>query len=466
MINNIFIRIKKKIILIGTSGTGKTSFVNKYTKNTFSEVYKATIVSEFGFKVYEKDGKSYRIQLWDLAGQDKNAMVAKIFAKDSHGCIIFSDATNIQTREDTLKWRNSVVEAVKFSDGGKLPCIIAESKSDLIEDKENIENQEKEIKDFAEKNGFDGGFLVSSKLGENIKESIEYLLDIIIEKMDTLKKEDAFTTERKSIILEQNNSINLEEDNSINYIEDNFFISDLKLIIIGSEKTGKTMYLNKLIENNFKNEYKSTKISEYKNMIYEKDKTFYRIHFYDLSGRNRNKKTIKIFDKDAHGCIIISDSTNKQTRDDSFEYKKEIDNSCKFLDGKNIPCILVESKCDLLDEEDNDEEEIQNISIKNGFDGYFLTSAKTGKNIHESMEILINEIIKRMEIMKEQGNNVFTTRRKSVNCDKEYYSMYENRVPSQKYIPKGGYRALIFIFMRLKIMKVKMTIMRKVKKVI
>ena len=42
-----------KIIVIGTSGTGKTSFVNKWTKNIFNEAYKATIVSEFGFKIFE-----------------------------------------------------------------------------------------------------------------------------------------------------------------------------------------------------------------------------------------------------------------------------------------------------------------------------------------------------------------------------------------------------------------------------
>ena len=89
-----------KIIVIGNSGTGKTSFVNKCTKNIFSDTYKATIVSEFGFKIFEKDGKLYRIQLWDLAGQDKNAMVTKIFAKDSHGCIVMADATNLQTREE------------------------------------------------------------------------------------------------------------------------------------------------------------------------------------------------------------------------------------------------------------------------------------------------------------------------------------------------------------------------------
>lgn len=62
------IRGDLKIIVIGTAGTGKTSFVNQWTKNVFNETYKATIVSEFGFKILEINGKIYRIQLWDLAG--------------------------------------------------------------------------------------------------------------------------------------------------------------------------------------------------------------------------------------------------------------------------------------------------------------------------------------------------------------------------------------------------------------
>ena len=51
-------------------------------------------------KIFQYKEKFYRIQLWDLAGQDKNAMVTKIFAKDAHGCVVMSDATNSQTRDE------------------------------------------------------------------------------------------------------------------------------------------------------------------------------------------------------------------------------------------------------------------------------------------------------------------------------------------------------------------------------
>ena len=93
------IRNDLKIIVIGSSGAGKTSFVNKWTKNVFPEDYKATVVSEFGFKIFDHEGKLYRIQIWDLAGQDKNTTVTKIFAKDSHGCVIITDVT----RENNLE---------------------------------------------------------------------------------------------------------------------------------------------------------------------------------------------------------------------------------------------------------------------------------------------------------------------------------------------------------------------------
>ena len=89
-----------KIILVGDCKTGKSNFVNKYTKNSFNDSYKATIVAEFGFKIFEFDSLIYRIHLWDLVGQDKDHMVATIFAKDIHGCIIFADEKNPKTREN------------------------------------------------------------------------------------------------------------------------------------------------------------------------------------------------------------------------------------------------------------------------------------------------------------------------------------------------------------------------------
>ena len=193
-----------KIIVIGNAGTGKTSFVNKWTKNIFNETYKATIVSEFGFKIFEDQNKLYRIQLWDLAGMDQNAMVTKIFAKDAHGCVVLCDATNRQTREETIKWKKSVDEEAVFMDGARLPCVLVENKIDLLSDYDR-EQDDPQLIEFAEKNGFIGAFRSSAKAGINISEAMEFLIRNIVSRMEAYasKGNEVFTTDRKSVVLDQ-----------------------------------------------------------------------------------------------------------------------------------------------------------------------------------------------------------------------------------------------------------------------
>ena len=88
-----------KVIVIGDSGTGKTSFTDKWTKNMFSDAYIATKECLFSFKILSIEQKPYRIQLFDITGQDQNQNITKSFAKISHGCIVMTDAVNVNTRE-------------------------------------------------------------------------------------------------------------------------------------------------------------------------------------------------------------------------------------------------------------------------------------------------------------------------------------------------------------------------------
>jgi small GTP-binding protein len=182
MIQNI--RIDLKILVVGCSGTGKTSFVRRWTKGIFKDSYLPTVVSEFGFKIYESNGKFYRIQLWDIGGQDKSLTMAKIFARDSHGCLVVSDSTDIKTLEDTLNWKNIVSEEAEFLDGGKIPFILIQNKTDLIESREDFNKIENYTKKISEDNNFDKYFMTSVKKNVNVEESMTYLIEKIIEKLE------------------------------------------------------------------------------------------------------------------------------------------------------------------------------------------------------------------------------------------------------------------------------------------
>ena len=192
-----------KIIVIGNSNTGKTSFVNKWTKGIFTDFYKATVVSEFSYKIFQYKEKFYRIQLWDLAGQDQNTCITKIFSKNSHGCIVLCDITNKDTLNDTLKWKESVDESTRFIDGGFLPSVLVQNKIDLVE--EDVVKDEEEIKKFAEENKFINYFRTSAKLGVGIDECMEFLITHILDKIEKCTQEgnkNPLEKDRKSLVLE------------------------------------------------------------------------------------------------------------------------------------------------------------------------------------------------------------------------------------------------------------------------
>ena len=205
-----------KIIVVGTSGTGKTSFVNKWIKNTFDESYKATIVSEFSFKVVDYKDKSYKIQLWDLAGMDQNICITKVFAKDSHGCIVVSDITNEKTLEECVNWKNTVDESTKFLDESNIPSILLRNKVDLLENEDNVDDEEK-MKKFCEENKFLKYFKTSAKTGTNIDEAMDFLISHIIDKMENIVKSgvNPFEKDRKSLVLQTSKHTENNKENNM-----------------------------------------------------------------------------------------------------------------------------------------------------------------------------------------------------------------------------------------------------------
>ncbi len=88
-----------KVIIIGESCTGKTSYVRKLQNGSFDDNYKATIEPKFNLIKLEIDKELYGIQLWEISAQEENLYKIKVCARDSFGCIVMTDATNDKTRK-------------------------------------------------------------------------------------------------------------------------------------------------------------------------------------------------------------------------------------------------------------------------------------------------------------------------------------------------------------------------------
>ena len=176
-----------KVVVLGSSGTGKTSFCNLWVNNVFPEEYKATVMSEFSFKMYNYKGNYYKIQLWDLAGQDKNIYTSKVFTKGAHGCLILYDTQSKNSFENTVKWKKSIDDNTRFIDETPLPIVLVQNKIDLVE-QEELEKDEDELKKFVDDNGFLTFTRTSCKNKQNINETMDYLLANIIDRLEEYHK--------------------------------------------------------------------------------------------------------------------------------------------------------------------------------------------------------------------------------------------------------------------------------------
>ena len=70
-IESLPILTKLKIILLGSSGVGKTSLLSQYVHGVRVPEIMYTIGVEFKIKDIQVDGKRVRLALWDTAGQER-----------------------------------------------------------------------------------------------------------------------------------------------------------------------------------------------------------------------------------------------------------------------------------------------------------------------------------------------------------------------------------------------------------
>jgi len=165
-----------KVITLGNSSVGKTSFLMKYTDNSFTLTYTATLGIDFKQKKIKlKDGRDVRLRIFDTAGQERYKSVSASFIKKADGVILIYDIGDLESFEAVDNWIKSIREIGKDN----LPIILVGNKCDLSDDKRMISL--KEGQDKADE--FNIPFYETScKEGINIKEVFEKLVDDIMEK--------------------------------------------------------------------------------------------------------------------------------------------------------------------------------------------------------------------------------------------------------------------------------------------
>jgi len=136
-------RIKKKtlkIILIGDSGVGKTSLMNRFSSGKFTGQYKATIGADFVSKEIPVtvpstgETKLCVLQIWDTAGQERFQSLGVGFYRGADACILVYDITDPESLEHLNHWRTEFLNNVGgLSDMARsFPFVVLGNKIDKV----------------------------------------------------------------------------------------------------------------------------------------------------------------------------------------------------------------------------------------------------------------------------------------------------------------------------------------------
>ena len=151
-----------KFIIIGDSAVGKSNILLRYTNDYFINEFQATIGVEFGLKNLTIEGKTYRVQIWDTAGQEQFRSITRAYYKNSVCACVVYDITNKTSFENIKSW----IEDCKKKCPKTIYLVLIGNKSDLEEERE-VTYEEGSI--FAQKNGMIF-YETSAKTGKNINE--------------------------------------------------------------------------------------------------------------------------------------------------------------------------------------------------------------------------------------------------------------------------------------------------------
>jgi len=66
--------------------------------------------------------------------------------------------------------------------------------------------------------------------------------------------------------------------------------------------------------------------------------------FFTCLGQERFTWMTRVYYKDAHGCVIMFDLSNKNSFLNTLKWKKDVDAKCTQVDGGPIPCMLLGNK--------------------------------------------------------------------------------------------------------------------------
>jgi len=180
-----------KVLVVGDIGTGKTSIIKRYVHGIFTQHYKSTIGVDFALKVIQWDPlTTVRLQLWDIAGQERFGNMTRVYYKEAVGALVVFDVTRSSTFEAVKKWKADIDAKVHLQSGKAdgdaepqpIPVVMLANKIDLV-GADGWGKTKEELEAFCKEHGFVAAFETSAKDDISIDAAARQLVQTILERV-------------------------------------------------------------------------------------------------------------------------------------------------------------------------------------------------------------------------------------------------------------------------------------------
>ncbi|KAJ8380849.1 hypothetical protein SKAU_G00016270 [Synaphobranchus kaupii] len=160
-----------KLLIIGNSSVGKTSFLFRYADDCFTSAFVSTVGIDFKVKTVYKNDKRIKLQIWDTAGQERYRTITTAYYRGAMGFILMYDITNEDSFSAVQDWSTQI----KTYSWDNAQVVLAGNKCDMEEERVVSTASGRML---AEQMGFQ--FLeTSAKENVNVTQTFERLVDII-----------------------------------------------------------------------------------------------------------------------------------------------------------------------------------------------------------------------------------------------------------------------------------------------
>uniref|UniRef100_A0A8C8SRV1 Ras-related protein Rab-3 n=1 Tax=Pelusios castaneus TaxID=367368 RepID=A0A8C8SRV1_9SAUR len=165
-----------KLLIIGNSSVGKTSFLFRYADDSFTSAFVSTVGIDFKVKTVYRNEKRVKLQIWDTAGQERYRTITTAYYRGAMGFLLMYDIANQESFNAVQDWATQI----KTYSWDNAQVILVGNKCDLEDDRVVATEDGKRL---ADELGFEF-FEASAKDNINVKQVFERLVDIICEKMN------------------------------------------------------------------------------------------------------------------------------------------------------------------------------------------------------------------------------------------------------------------------------------------